>query len=92
MLLFQECDFAIIGKPGKLNGTPNHLSRIEMGEEPTNLEEGLHDAQLFSIKVVDAHFADIIQFLTTSMELAEYSVQQNKELVTRVANFTIITG
>lgn len=43
---------------------PDHLSRIETGEEPTNLEEGLLDAQLFSVCVANNHFADIIHFLT----------------------------
>ena len=65
-------------KLGKLNVEIDHLSRIESGEEPTNLEEGLPDAQLFSIKVVDVHFADIIQFLTTGMAPMGYSVQQKK--------------
>ena len=68
------------------------MSRIETGEKPTNLDEGLPDAQLFTIKVVDAHFADIIEFLTTSMAPAAYSVQQKKELVTWAADFTIIAG
>ena len=44
LLLFQEYYFEIIVKPGRLNVKPNHLSRIESGEEPTNLEEGLPDA------------------------------------------------
>lgn len=28
-------------KPGHLNASPNQLSRIETGDEPTSLEEGL---------------------------------------------------
>jgi hypothetical protein len=39
LLLFQEFDFEIIVKPGKLNVGPDHLSRVTNGEEPTNLEE-----------------------------------------------------
>ena len=41
LLLFQEYDFEVIVKLGRLNAGPNHLSCIETGEEPTNLEEGL---------------------------------------------------
>ena len=92
LLLFQEYDFEIIVKLGRLNAGPDHLSRIETGEEPTNLEEGLPDVQLFAIKVIDVQFVDIIQFLTTSMAPAKYSVQQKKELVTRASYFTIIAG
>lgn len=51
-------------KPGRLNAGPDHLSRIETGEEPTNLEEGLPNTQIFMVHVMDIHFADIIHFLT----------------------------
>ena len=30
--------------PRRLNAGPNHLSHIENGEEPTNLDDGLPDA------------------------------------------------
>ena len=41
LLLFQEFDFEIIAKPGCLNAGQDHLSQIEIGEEPTNIEDGL---------------------------------------------------
>ena len=44
LLLFQEYDSKVIVKPGRLNAGPYHLSRIETGEEPNNIEEGLPDA------------------------------------------------
>jgi len=40
-LMFQEYDFGIIVKPGRLNSRPDHLSRLESGEEPMKLEENL---------------------------------------------------
>lgn len=67
LLLFQEYHFEFIVKPGKLNVGPNHLSWIETGEEPNNLEEGLSDTQLFVVLVADYPFAHIIHFLTTRM-------------------------
>lgn len=39
LLLFQEYDFEIVVKPGNLNARLDHLSLIESGEEPTNLED-----------------------------------------------------
>jgi hypothetical protein len=39
LLLFQEFDFEVIVKPGKLNAGPDRLSRVTNGEEPTNLED-----------------------------------------------------
>jgi len=65
LLLFQEYDFEVIVKLGRLNAGPDHLSRLESGEEPISLEECLPNAQLFSIQIVDDQFQDIIHFLTT---------------------------
>jgi hypothetical protein len=48
-----------------MNAGPNHLSRVTNGEEPTNLEDNFPDAQLFSVQIVDDHFAEIIQYLST---------------------------
>ena len=53
ILLFQEFDFEVIVKPGQLNVGPDHLSWIESGEEPTNFEDNLPDAQLFAIHMMD---------------------------------------
>ena len=44
LLLFHEYDFEVIVKPGRLNARPDHLSRLESGEEPISLEECLLDA------------------------------------------------
>jgi hypothetical protein len=48
LLLFQEFDFELIVKLGKLNAGPDHLSRVTNDEEPTNLEDNFPDTQLFS--------------------------------------------
>jgi hypothetical protein len=55
LLLFQEYDFEIVVKPGRMNKGPDHLSRLEHGEEPTSLEDTLPDAQLLAIRKVDDH-------------------------------------
>ena len=92
LLLFQEYDFEIIVKLGRLNAGPSHLSRLESGEEPTSLEDSLPDAQLFTIHITDDYFVDIIGFQTTGIVPAEYSTKQNKQLVVKAVNFTIIVG
>ena len=71
---------------------PDHLSCIKTGEEPTSLEKGLPDAQLFVVHVADAHFEDIIHFLMTGTARTGYFVQQNKELVVHMTDFFIIVG
>jgi hypothetical protein len=44
LLLFQEYDFEIVVKPRRMNKGPDHLSRLEHGEEPTSLEDTLPHA------------------------------------------------
>jgi hypothetical protein len=44
LLLFQEYDFEIIVKPGRMNKGLDHLSRLEHGEEPTSLEDAIPNA------------------------------------------------
>jgi hypothetical protein len=60
LLLFQEFDFEVIVKPGKLNAGPHHLSRVTNGEEPTNLEDNFPDAQLFLVQIFDEYIENII--------------------------------
>jgi hypothetical protein len=69
LLLFQEYDFKVIVKLGKLNVGPDHLSRVTNGEETTNLEDKFPYAQLFLVQIVDDYFAEIIQYLITGTAL-----------------------
>ena len=69
ILLFQEFDFEIIMNPGRLNPFPNRLSKIETGEEPTNIEDGMPDANLFRVDMAGDNYAPIIQFLATRVAL-----------------------
>jgi len=75
-----------------LNFQSDHLSLIETGEEPTNLEEGLPDAHLFVVRVTNNHFADIIHFLMMGTAPIWYSSQQKKDLVVHVAKLSVIEG
>jgi hypothetical protein len=92
LLLFQEYDFEIIVKPGRMNKGPNHLSRLEHGEYPTSLEDTLPDAQLLPIRNIDDYFAEIVQFLSIGMTPSEYTITQKKQLVVCVADFSLIAG
>ena len=47
-------------KPGWFNASLNHLSHIENGEEPTNIDNGFPYVQLFRGEVVDDHYAPIV--------------------------------
>ena len=92
LLLFQEYDFEIIVKPGKLNAGLDHLSKLETCEEPTSLEDNMSDAQLFVIQISDDYFKEIMEILTTGKAPTGYNAKQKKQLVVRVVDFTLIMG
>ena len=73
LLLFQEFEFEIVVKPARLNAGLDHLSRIENGEEPNNIDYGFPDEQLFHVDIIDYHYAPIIPFLATSVSLEDMS-------------------
>jgi hypothetical protein len=92
LMLFQEFDFEVVVKPGRLNVVPDHLSRITNGEEPSNLEDKFLDAQIFSIQTSDEYFDDIIEFFSTIFSPKEYNIAQKKNLVVRVVDYQIVAG
>jgi hypothetical protein len=92
ILLFEEYDFEFIVKTGRMNKGPDHLSRLEHGKEPANMEDTLPNAQLLSIRKTDDHFTDIVQFMSTGMAPAKYTIPQKKQLVVRIADFSLIVG
>jgi hypothetical protein len=80
----------VIVKTGKLNVGPDHLSRFTNGEEPTNLEENFPDVQLFLVQVVDEHFVDIIEYLSTWVAPQEFSTTQKKNMVVIAIDYQLI--
>jgi hypothetical protein len=92
LLLFQEFDFEVIVKPGKLNAGLDHLSRVTNGEAPMNLEDNFLDAQLFSVQIVDDYFTEIIQYLSTGTALQKHTTVQKKNLVVHTADYQLIVG
>jgi hypothetical protein len=90
ILLFQEYDFEIVVKTGRMNKGPDHLSMLEHGGEPTSLEDTLLDAHLLAIGKFDDYFANIVQFLSTGMTPNEYTIIQKKQLLICAADFQLI--
>lgn len=91
-MLFQEYDFEVVVKPRRLNNGLDHLPSIESGEEPMSLEEGLPDAQLFAVTMVDDFFVYIVEFLSLGVAPAHYTVAQEKQLVVKSLHYQLITG
>ena len=66
-----------------MNKGPDHLSRLEHGEELTNLEDTLPNAHLLSIRKMNDKFTDIFQFLKLIRDNAFKSVRE-----TQIVGFT----
>ena len=78
VLMFQEFNFLIVVKPRRLNASIDHLSRLENGEEPNNLDDNIPNAKLFTVKMVDVYYEEIVHFLSTGSEPKEFSKTQKK--------------
>ena len=72
---------------GLLNTGPNNLSRIETGEEPSNIEDRLPDAQLFKVGMFDDHYEQIIQLPLIGQALEDFTTSQKNQLVIRAVDF-----
>ena len=62
-ILFQDFEFKVVIRPGHTNVRPDHLLRIQMGEESSSIENDLLDAHLFKVETIPKELADIVQFL-----------------------------
>jgi hypothetical protein len=75
-----------------MNKGPDHLSRLEHGEEPISLEDALPYAHILAIRNIDDHFVEIVQFLSIGMAPSEYTIPKKKQLVVHAADFSLIAG
>jgi len=92
LLLFQEFEFDVVVRPGRENVGPDHLSRVETGEEAVGIEDELPDAHLFRIEAIPHGLADIAQFLEAGRAPEEFSERQRKILAMKAAPYTLING
>ena len=82
----------MIVKPGRLNVGPDHLSRLETGENEGPLDDQLLDADLFRVEAVPDYLADIANYLTTRQCPQDYTPLQKFHLVVRAADYQLIAG
>ena len=70
-----------------MNLGPEHLSRIESGEEPSNLDDCILDVKSFVITMSNDQYRDIIHFFSTGYVLDKFTTTKNKQLVVGDADF-----
>ena len=69
---------------------PDHLSRIESGEDPASVEDNLFYAQLFAVTVVDKKFEAIIQLLSIGYAPEGFTTAQKKQLDIKAFDYMLI--
>ena len=77
-MLFQEFEFEVIIRPGKTNVGLDHLSRIELGEDPTGIEDDLPDAHLFRVEAIPSELVEIGQYLQEGKALNTTQKRERK--------------
>jgi hypothetical protein len=92
LLLFQEFDFEVIVRPGKKNVGPDHLSRLETGEDLTGIEDDFPDANLFRVEAVPKELEEIANFLEEGKAPDDLPTNKWKILAMKVAPFTLMNG
>ena len=92
LLLFQEFEFEVIVRPGKLNVGPDHLSHIDTGEEPARVDDDLPNAHLFCIEAVPKELEEIDRFLETDQAPEGMNTKKKKILAMKVAPYSLING
>ena len=92
LLLFQEFEFEVVVRPGKLNVRPDHLSHIDTGEELTGIEDDFPDAHLFRIEAVPKELEEIAQFLETGQAPEGLNTKKKQILAMKAAPYSLING
>ncbi|KAH9288989.1 hypothetical protein KI387_033106, partial [Taxus chinensis] len=73
-----EFEFKVVVKLGKNNCGPDHLSRIDLGEDAQSIEETMPDAQLFRLWCVPLELEDIAIFLKEGVALEGMNALERK--------------
>ena len=63
MLLFQQFEFEVVLRLGKINVIPDHLSQVHIGEELTRVDDNLPNTHLFQIEYFRVELEEIAHFL-----------------------------
>ena len=64
----------MIVKPGRLNVGPDHLSRLENGENGGSLDDQFLDADIFRVEAILDYLNEIAPYLATGKCPQEYTM------------------
>jgi hypothetical protein len=90
--MFQEYDFEVVVKTGKLNAGLDYLSCILSREDTGNLYDNLLNAHFYAVKMVENYFKNIVHILRIGMAPSDMTVAQKKDLVVKEIDYQLIAG
>lgn len=79
-------------KLGKSNCGPDHLSRIDSGEDPQSIKETILDMQLFRLQHTPSYLEEISVFRKEGVAPKGIKTLEKKQLAIRVASYMLISG
>jgi len=91
LLLFQEFKFEVVVRPGKKNVGPNHLYRLEIGEDSTVIENDIPDPHLFQFEASLKELEEIIIFLE-GKDIEDLLANKRNILALKETPFTLMNG
>ncbi|CAN6552289.1 unnamed protein product [Malus baccata var. baccata] len=87
MLLLQEFDLEIRDKKGSENVVADHLSRLVHEEEVVPIPETFPDEQLMTIEVSMPWYADLVNYLASTVIPSEFNKNQRDKLKHDARNY-----
>ena len=84
----QEFDITIVDKLGKANVVANFLSRLDVSDDPTTIDDSFLDEYLFLLAAQNPWNANIANYLTIGKMLIYFSAQERKLLVEKSFNYS----
>jgi len=81
LLLLQEFDITIIGKPDKDNVFIDFLFRLDTNDEGTPVEDNLMDEYIFAISTHTLWYADISNYLATRKVPKHLSYREKRKII-----------
>lgn len=90
LLLMQEFDIIVVDKPRKSNVVAEYLSRLQLQEDSTVIDDAFLDENLFLIQAHTPRYANIANYLAAAKMPIHFSPKERRLLVEKSFNFSWI--
>jgi len=81
LLLLQEFNITIFGRPGKSNVVADYLSRLDNPVETTPINDDFLDEHIFAMSTYYSWFSDIANYLVTGKTPPKFSTREKWNII-----------